>query len=214
MPKYDFATSKSREREKNMKCFSVHMIIGVIEGIRLDGPKRDLIRIGSLQSEYVATAFVEWTKSQTRTEVIETAEIIFQHRYNAPTFREIEGFNDPVATRHIVHPNQDCAKNRALIKIGFFVESYTAIPIAVTDEGVLMAIEPYLIRRGLVNRVAYGWAFNKKYQKPVGQALLVIKKRSGILLLANTPTVDSVLILWDGSELKMICKPDLSQIVA
>lgn len=197
-----------------MKCFSVHMTLGIIEGIQTHGDQRNLIRIGDRHRDGLPTkVFIDWRgrRIEKRPSSIQYGEIVLQR----PMPRLLNKEDGMILTRHVLYPYFNSRKNCALVMFGSFEKAYQYASIRQEEDGTLRAIakEELTTNRNLIRHLMTGKYFNRAHQRFVWQTLCIMRPGSSQLLLANEPENEDILVSWDGNTLQMIRKPDLSQII-
>lgn len=180
-----------------MKCFSVHMRLGIIPGIRLPYPHFNHLMIGSFA--YGHTIFrMHPIRREKRRSVMESAVIQWTSRNSSPQI--IEGIPHAVRTRHIIHPNSGMNDRNALVMLGAYKSTHR---FAYLNEW-MSCHEPRNRKHDPVTEIgsgAYGLPWIKEL---VIQKLCIMKPRSYIALIAKDERRANTYVHWNGQSLSLL----------
>ncbi len=199
-----------------MKCFSVHMRLGVMEGIRLSDPAGGILVIGDsrVPVEGIRRRQYQCLRAVHRKEPVlrvMTADIQWD------SWRPEPIFVGPFRTKHALMCGLNSDGRTALVMIGSYGHQFLAldckgeVPRVIEDEKLRRKKSSVmLVARGAYPLFYRGW----ENRANVRQRLYRMRERTMLLLESRDPNrEDDVLINWDGRSLTMIRCPMIGDII-
>lgn len=197
-----------------MKCFSVHMTLGVIEGIKLSGPKQDHLLIGSTPwrtwKEYTCLR-VKHPQKIERVETIHTAHVCKYSEPQSPT--RFEGIPFPIrpSIYCIRANNGNDSADSALVMVGTLASKHDRF--FCLDEK-LQTIGHRNFKKNLAIEIGHGSYLHRMYRELVTQRLFVMRTGSTIAISPKDYVHDDpIFIQWDGSNLRLIRNMGIADLI-
>lgn len=195
-----------------MKCYSVHIKLGVLEGIALPEPGSPVLIVGNQQppangNPHHKCIRVKHPKSRQNASRIFFADIGWE-RYNVTPIKV-----GPYKTKHVLKVSRGSGDGCALVMVGTFSHRFHGIRY---EDGAPVIIEQEYLRRrkSPVKLICYGTylTFVRRHRVKVKQRLFRMRKRTSLVLVSECPqTEGDIVISWDGKDLCMVRLPPLCQ---